>query len=141
MLLLIICNQIKWTATILISINEFSVDFMACYGFRALYLLAFQSVNQDILWISDPLWKDMYIRHTWGGHEEEQKRQVSKSRMSVLFGVRSFMSKVMLLLIWTLPSKVTQINLMIFHQILIFKSQYSNVCFCSNFLRNCWGEH
>lgn len=140
MLLLIVCNHIKWTTTILISISEFSVDFMACYGFRALYFLAFQSVNQDILWTSDPLWKDMYFRHTWGGHEGQQKRQLSESRMSVPSVVRSFMSKVMLLLIWTLPSKVTRISFIIFYQILIFKSQYSIVCFYSNFLRSCWGE-
>jgi len=77
---------------------------MACYWFRALYLLAFQSVNQDILRTSDPLRKDMYFRHTWGGHEEQQERQLSESRMSVPFGVRSFMSRVMVLLIWTLSS-------------------------------------
>lgn len=87
-----------------------------------------------------PSLKGYVLQTTYKVVMKSTGRECSEGRMTELFGVKSFISKIILLLIWTLSSIVTQINVMIFHQILIFKSQYSIVCFCCNFLRNCWGK-
>lgn len=79
MLLLIVCNQIKWTTIILISINEFSVDFIACYGFRVVYLLAFQSNDSGYsvnIWPSLKgyvLW--IHTKWSWRATEEAAFRK------------------------------------------------------------------